>query len=140
MAPPRAGSVLLYDGDCGFCNRSVQLVLRHERRPTLLFAALASPFGRRIVSRRPALHGVDSMVWVDRDANGEPQRTLVRSAAALRLCRYLGGAWSLLAALAIVPGPLRDAVYDLVARHRHRLAGEAGCLVLSPEQKRRFLG
>jgi predicted DCC family thiol-disulfide oxidoreductase YuxK len=139
VTPPPADPVLLYDGDCGFCARSVALVLRHERRHTLRFAALASPFGRRILDRRPELAGVDSMVWVDFDAGGEPRRTRVRSAAALRVCRYLGGAWVLFGGLVVIPRPVRDGLYDLVARHRHRLADPAACLRPSPEQQRRFL-
>ena len=58
-----------------------------------------------------------------------------------RVLRYLGGAWSVLAALgAIVPRIIRDWVYDLVARHRQRIVrGPPSCLVPTLEQRKRFL-
>jgi predicted DCC family thiol-disulfide oxidoreductase YuxK len=134
-----SAAVLLYDGDCGFCNRCVQTVLRHDRRATLRFASLASPYGQSLVARRTELRGVDSLVWVDLDASGAPRRTLVRSAAALRVASYLGGVWSLAAVFTVVPRPLRDAAYAWIARHRRQLGGGAVCLVVSAEQRRRFL-
>jgi predicted DCC family thiol-disulfide oxidoreductase YuxK len=134
------GPVLLYDGACGFCGATVRLVLRHDRRGTLRFAALGGVYGERVAGRHPELAGVDSVVWVDPPGEGEPERVFVRSAAVLRVAGYLGGPWRVLLAAWAVPRPLRDAAYDLVARHRHRLpgAGEA-CVVPTPDQRARFL-
>jgi predicted DCC family thiol-disulfide oxidoreductase YuxK len=66
---------------------------------------------------------------------------LVRSAAALRVMRYLGGAWGALATIAgLVPRGVRDWGYDLVARHRHRLAVDgAACVIPTAEERARFL-
>ena len=50
--------VLLYDGTCGFCAESVQLVLRHDRRGALQFAALDSSFGRAVLARHPEIAAV----------------------------------------------------------------------------------
>lgn len=64
----------------------------------------------------------------------------MRSAAALRVARYIRGVWALALAAWLVPRPLRDAAYGLVARHRHRLPGGAGaCFVPTPEVRARFL-
>lgn len=133
------GPVLLYDGTCGFCQASVQFVLRHERRDTLRFAPLQGALGTALRARHPLLDGVDSVVWVD-DPGGAQERLLLRSDAALRVAEYLGGRWRLLAAARIVPRFLRDAVYRLVARHRHRIirGGEA-CELPAPGQRSRFL-
>jgi predicted DCC family thiol-disulfide oxidoreductase YuxK len=118
----------------------VQLVLRHDRRRTLRFAALASPFGRAVLSRHPELAGIDSVVWYEPAHDGAGERVLTRSAAALRVARYLGGAWHLAMVAGLIPRFLRDSLYDLVARHRHSLGGGAQqCLVPSPEQRVRFL-
>ena len=139
-AAPLAGPVLLYDGTCGFCADSVQLVLRHDRRKTLRFAPLQGALGARVREQHPELEGVDSMVWVELDAAGDPARVLTRSDAGLRIARYLGGWWRLAGAGYVVPRRLRDAAYDLVARHRHRLrAGGPACLVPRPEDRARFL-
>lgn len=131
--------MLLYDGTCGFCNRTVHFVLRRDRRGELFFAALQSSFARAVVARTPELAGVDSVVWVELDAAGLPRRARVRSDALLEVARYLGGGWSLLAAARLVPRALRDRAYDLFARHRHRVPGDERCLLPTPEQRARFL-
>ena len=129
---------MLYDGTCGFCAASVQFVLRHERQHGLRFAALESDLGHAIRRRHPALAAVDSMIWVEPTATGE--RVLTRSAAALRVARYIGGPWRALALAGLVPRPIRDAVYDLIARHRHRLVREAEqCYLPPPAVRARFL-
>ena len=134
------GPVLLYDGTCGFCAASVQLVLRYDRVGTLRFAALQGAAGSEVRRAHPSLERMASMVWVEPGAPGMPERVLTRSDAALRIARYLGGRWHLARLGALVPRPIRDAAYDLVARHRHRLLpGGPACLVPATEVRSRFL-
>jgi predicted DCC family thiol-disulfide oxidoreductase YuxK len=130
------GPVLLYDGTCGLCSRIVRFVLHHDPGGGLRFASLQGEYARGVIASRPALHGVDSVVWI-----GSPDEVaLVRSDAALRALTYLGGMWRLAAALRLVPRPLRDWVYHLVAEHRHALApADAACYLPPPEARQRFL-
>jgi len=133
------GPLLLYDGTCGFCADTVQFVLRHDGRArTLKFASLQGPIGTAIRGRHPELASADSVVWLDGIDDSAP---LVRSAAALRVLGYLGGAWAAAATVgSMVPRGVRDCVYDLLARHRHRLAGEgAACVIPTVEERARFL-
>jgi predicted DCC family thiol-disulfide oxidoreductase YuxK len=117
----------------------VQFILRHERQHALRFAALDSDVGREVRARHPHVAGVDTMIWVE-DASGARERVLIRSAAGLRLAGYMGGLWRLGVLGWIVPRPVRDAVYDFIARHRHRLVpGAEQCYVPSPAVRRRFL-
>ena len=132
------GAVLLYDGSCGLCNGTVQFVLRWDRRGSLRFAALQSPFGLAMRRRHPEIATVDSVVWIDTTEG--PERALVRSDAALRLASYLGMPWSWFMIARVIPRAWRDALYDLVARYRYRWFGSAvSCALASPEQRRRFL-
>ncbi|PKL94004.1 MAG: thiol-disulfide oxidoreductase [Gemmatimonadetes bacterium HGW-Gemmatimonadetes-1] len=132
--------ILLYDGTCGFCAASVQLVLRHDRTGTLRFASLQGPTGQAAILRHPELAGADSVVWVEPATADHPERVYLRSAAALRTSRYLGGVWHLMRIGWLVPRPLRDAIYDLVARHRHRIPiGADRCDLPAPEARERFL-
>ena len=135
-----AYAILLYDGTCGFCARSVQFVLRHEPRSGRLhFASLQGTVGAALHEQRPALRQVDSLIWYEPAAHGTAERILVRSAAVLRVAAYLGGVWRLLGALGhLAPRPLRDAAYDWIARRRRALAPNA-CVVPTPEQRERFL-
>jgi predicted DCC family thiol-disulfide oxidoreductase YuxK len=135
VTPP----ILLYDGACGFCSAIVQFVLARDRKGTLRFAALDGPVGRAARGRHPQLEGVDSVVWVEQQPDGA-QTVAVRSEAALRVARYLGGAWRLAGLARVVPGPIRDRAYGWVARHRHQVPGTRDrCWVPPPHQRGRFL-
>jgi predicted DCC family thiol-disulfide oxidoreductase YuxK len=140
--PPEVGSgdapVLLYDGVCGFCNKSVQMVIDHDRRGAMRFAALQSGYGAGVIERHPELRGVDSVVYVERAGGAE--RVHVRSDAALKVAAYLGGFWEIFLAARLMPRPLRDYFYDLFARNRYRLFGKYDtCLLPPPEVRARFL-
>jgi predicted DCC family thiol-disulfide oxidoreductase YuxK len=130
--------LLLYDGTCGFCNKSVQMVLRHDHRGTMRFAALQSEYGRAVIARHPELRDVDSIVFLE--SEGVRERAHVRSDAALRVISYLGGAWKLLLVGRLIPRRLRDFMYDLFARYRYRFFGKYdSCLLPPPEVRSRFI-
>jgi predicted DCC family thiol-disulfide oxidoreductase YuxK len=135
-----AAPILVYDGDCAFCSRAVRFVLRHDRRRrTVRFAAREGAAGRAVRERHAALRDVESLVWVDWVAGAE--RAQIRSDAVLAVATYLGGVWALLGGLGlVVPRPLRDGVYSVVARVRRRIAGGAPeCLVVTEAERGRVL-
>ncbi len=134
--------ILLYDGSCGLCARSVQFVLGHERvSHDLRFATLQGEHGRRALATEPQLATVDSVIWLEPAQEGRSARVLVRSDAVLAVMRHLGGPWKALAAFGrVVPRVSRDALYRIVARYRYRVFGrEQACLLPTPEQRTRFL-
>ena len=134
----RAAPVLLYDGVCGFCNKTVQFIIDRDRAGRMRFAALQSEYGRAVVERHPELRGLDTVVFVERETGAE--RVHVRSDAALRVAAYLGGFWKIFLAAKLVPAALRDYLYDLFARNRYRLFGKYDtCLLPPPEVRSRFL-
>ncbi len=127
--------ILLFDGVCNLCNASVQWVLKHDRKGVFRFAALQSDAGKALLRRfgMPSAD-FDTVVMVAGD------RVFTRSDAALEIVRRIGGAWSLLTVFKIVPRPLRNAVYDWVARHRYRWFGRTeSCMIPRPEWANRFL-
>ena len=127
--------VLLFDGVCNLCNGSVQWVLRHDARAQFRFAALQSDTGQALL-RRFGLDSaqLDTVVLVDGD------RIFLRSDAPLEVARRLGGGWALLYIFKVLPRPLRNAVYDWVARHRYRWFGrQESCMLPRPEWKGRFV-
>lgn len=131
--------VLLYDGVCGVCNRSVRTILRFDPTGPLRFAALGSVFAKAIIDRHPEIGNVDSVVFVD-DPGRPSERVAVRSAAVLRVADYLGGPWRLLNAARIIPTPLRDRLYDSFAAIRYRAFGKYdSCPLPAPEVRARFL-
>jgi|SRR5580704_17543960 predicted DCC family thiol-disulfide oxidoreductase YuxK len=127
--------MLVYDGSCGFCSRSVQFILRHERRHDLLFVPRDSPLGKEL-RRQFHLEVVESMLWVDGD------KVASESNAVLHAARYLGGFFSALAAIAsLIPASIRNWGYRFIARNRRRLSASApSCLLPTAEQRTRFRG
>jgi predicted DCC family thiol-disulfide oxidoreductase YuxK len=120
--------VLLYDGTCGFCAESVQLVLRYDRRRTLRFASLQGAFGTEVRARHPELAGADTVVWVEPGSNERSERVLLRSEAALRVAAYLGGWFHLARVAAVLPRPCatpRPSCPTSPSAHGRDLAGAA---------------
>jgi predicted DCC family thiol-disulfide oxidoreductase YuxK len=138
---PASAPLLFYDDSCGLCARSVQWVLTHEgANRSLRFAPLQGRLAQDALGPEARRALPDSVVWCEPGSDGPLSRLKVKSDAVLQVWRYVGGRWRLLAGIGrLVPRPLRDKVYDLVARHRHRLASGPACLVPTPEQRARFL-
>ena len=137
--PEHGATVLFYDGSCGLCHASVRFILLRDRRGTLAFASLAGAAAAALHGRHPWLASVDALVWVDDFGALGRERVHVRSAAVLRVAAYLGLPWSLAGLGWLVPRVVRDAAYDLVARHRHRLTSIAACDVLPTSARHRVL-
>lgn len=130
------GPILLYDGECGVCNGSIQWILAHERAHHLRFAALQSELGERLRERAKISDQVDSLIWVEEQ--GAEVRARLWSSAIVAVLQYVGGPWQLLSWFRFVPRPLRDAAYRLFAKHRLKFA-PTSCLIPPPETRPRFL-
>jgi predicted DCC family thiol-disulfide oxidoreductase YuxK len=130
--------ILLYDGVCGLCNRLVQFVLKHETTARFRFASLQSDYAIRIL-RQHALnpHELDT-VYVIETPGAQPQS---RSDGVISVLRTLGGFWTAVATtLRILPRPLRDWGYNIVARHRYRVFGKyEACPIPEKKYMGRFL-
>lgn len=131
--------ILLYDGVCGFCNGTVQLIIKHDRRKTMQFAALQSSYAASLMERSPYLKTIDSLILIDHSDTSQ-EVIHIRSNGALIVAQYLGGWWTLFLIARIIPTPLRDYVYDLFARYRYRFFGKYdSCLLPPPEVRSRFI-
>lgn len=127
--------VVIFDGICNLCSHSVQFILRHEAKPEIVFASLQSAPGARLL-REFNFNPDDAKTFV-LISGGE---AYVKSAAAIRVARQFRGAWKLLAAFWVIPRPVRDYLYDVVARNRYRWFGRLeACMVPTPELANRFL-
>ncbi len=134
----RQRPVILFDGVCNLCNSTVQWVIERDKEGRFDFASLQSDVARRELGKVMDTKEIDalpdSIVLLDSDG------VHVRSAAALRILRGLGS-WFLLLRLGVVlPGPIRDAIYDMVARNRYRWFGcRDTCMIPTPDIAARFL-
>lgn len=131
----QAHPLLLFDGVCNLCNSAVQFILKGDKKQVFRFASLQSDLGQALSRAVGLKEGeMNTMVLVE---NG---KFYLKSSAALRICLKLGGLWPLLYAFIIVPPPIRNVVYDWIARHRYRWFGKQNeCWLPRPEWKDRFL-
>lgn len=137
--------LVLYDGECGFCNRSIRWLLRRDRHDRLRFAPSSSPDVEELLAR----HGFQSTgeeqgpgtILVFRNTGTSVEELLVRSNAFLACLRVLPQPWPAFAAgLRIFPRPLREIVYQFIARHRYRIWGRyASCPIPTAEERLHFL-
>ncbi|MEZ6058208.1 MAG: DCC1-like thiol-disulfide oxidoreductase family protein [Planctomycetaceae bacterium] len=120
MIPVEAESpILFFDGVCGFCDRTVNVLQRIDTNRKLKFSPLQGETAARLL---PA--GMTTKlqsVWL-RETDG---RLTSRSTAAVRALWHIGGCWKFVAALLwVIPWPLRDLGYRLIAAVRYRLFGK----------------
>ncbi len=129
------GPVVLFDGTCNLCNGAVQFVVRRDPRGRFRFAPLQSAAAQKLLAPGGGLPALpDSIVLVHQG------RVRTKSGAALAIARGLRWPWPLLTVFWLVPAPLRDFVYDWIARHRHRWFGRRdACMLPTPALRARFL-
>jgi predicted DCC family thiol-disulfide oxidoreductase YuxK len=134
LVPAGAEGVVLFDGYCNLCDRSVRFVVDHDRRGVFRFAPSQSAAAAPFLARCGLGPAPGTIVFVERDGWS------VRSTAAIRMARRLGLPWSLASLARIVPAGLRDVVYRVVARNRLRWFGQRDtCRIPTPDEAARFL-
>jgi predicted DCC family thiol-disulfide oxidoreductase YuxK len=146
MDSPAPRHVVFFDHDCLLCNGTVRFLMARDRRDTLRFAPLQGPTAKEMFSRHPEAaqdpEALTSLVLAeDHDHPGE--RVTLRSTAVARVLRRLGGFWMFVGMLlGLIPRPLRDWGYNVVAKHRIRWFGVATpdtCPLPTPDEARKLL-
>lgn len=126
--------IVLFDGECNFCNASVRFILDRDPQGQFQFAPLQSATGRSLLADSDVGDDVDSIVLI------EEGDVSTHSTAALRIARGLNAPWSWTYAFILVPGFLRDGCYRLFAKYRYSLFGKRDeCMIPTPDIRSRFL-
>ena len=127
--------LVLYDGTCGLCARSVRWILRHEADHELRFAPLQGETTDALRATYPNIpQSLDSVVLI---AGGKAH---LRSKAFLHLGKHLRAPWRWAYAFRWLPGFVLNLGYRLIAAIRYRIWGRVdACELPSPEQRARFL-
>ena len=128
--------LIVFDGVCVFCSGFVQLILKLDREKRFRFATAQSPLGGALFRE----HGLPTD---DYDSN----LAIIDGAAFTKLDSFvavmsaLGWPWRATKALLILPRPLRDWLYDRVAKNRYALFGRKdSCEIPSSELRQRLIG
>ena len=132
---PDAYAIIVFDGECAFCNGSVNWIIRHDPAMRFRFAARQSPPGQRLLAAHGLPpEGIESLILID------GPKVATHSTAVLRIAGQLAFPWKLAGLFLLVPRPIRDLLYRGVAKVRYRIAGKRqACSIPTPEQRARML-
>jgi predicted DCC family thiol-disulfide oxidoreductase YuxK len=136
---PTTQGVVLYDGVCGFCDRSVQWLLEADQDNRLRYAPLQGPTAAALRERHPLLPvDIDTVVLVE--GEGADERLYLRSDAVLRIASLLPRVPGWVQVFRWCPRPLRDALYKAFAAIRYRVWGKLdACRLPTQAERARFL-
>ena len=128
------GGIILFDGTCAFCEGSVRFIASRDDG-YFRFGASQNPEGQALLARfGTSREAARSLILI------EDNQVFLRSTAALRVAARLRAPWRYAAVLLVVPRPIRDAVYRVIAAIRHRIAGESNaCEIPPPEIRARLI-
>ncbi len=128
--------LIIFDGECGFCSRDVDFVLRHDKQGLFRFTPAQSPLGTALMRHYDfRTDDYETSLLIEAGV------AHIYSDSVLRVVELLGGMMGMTAtAMRLVPRFIRDGVYRLVARNRMKIAGRRQtCRAPTPEERERFL-
>ncbi|HWI48610.1 MAG TPA: DCC1-like thiol-disulfide oxidoreductase family protein [Rummeliibacillus sp.] len=125
--------ILFYDGDCGFCQKSVQFILKHEKKPIFKFAPLQGEVAAKLLPAN-ITQNLDSVV-VYQDG-----KMLTESNAVLFIVRNLNFPFLFFFIFKVIPSPIRDYFYLIISRNRYKLTNSSNkCKIPDENVRKRFL-
>lgn len=126
--------IILFDGQCIFCDHSVQFILKRDVDEVFQFASLQSDIGQQLLKQYNVDSSIDSIVVIYMN------KLYTQSDAAIVIAQQFKGLWKLLTVVKFIPKWLRDKMYVVIAKNRYRLFGEMDtCRIPTEEEKRRFI-
>jgi predicted DCC family thiol-disulfide oxidoreductase YuxK len=128
--------IIFFDGVCNLCNSTVDFLISRDTKRHFRYASLQSDAGQAMLRKHNLpTSEFGSFLYLDGD------KLHTKSSGALRVALKLGGFWTLMGIFLIVPPFIRNAVYDLIAKHRYRWFGKREtCRLPTPEERTLFLG
>lgn len=126
--------ILFFDGVCGLCNGVVNMLMALDPCHRFHFAPLQGTTAARLLGPQ-FTQNLSTMVIRVRGEN------FTKSAAVVRVLWNLSLGWKVMGSLLwLIPKPLRDLAYTLVARNRYWLFGKhETCRMPTPAERALFL-
>jgi predicted DCC family thiol-disulfide oxidoreductase YuxK len=124
-------AIILFDGTCAFCERSVRFIATRDPDGYFRFGASQTPQATELLARFAITRERARSIILIEDG-----QIFLRSTATLRIAGRLPFPWRLAAALLWIPVPIRDAGYRVVAAVRHRIAGTSNACEIPPAEIR----
>jgi predicted DCC family thiol-disulfide oxidoreductase YuxK len=127
-------NIIVFDGVCNFCNRIVQLIIRHDPSAQIHFAAQQSEAGKKLIKDLAIKESSNSVLFV------KDGLVYYQSDAVIEIAKLLTGWPSIFKYGIIVPRFLRNAIYKFIAANRYAIFGKQDqCMVPKEEDRVRFL-
>ena len=128
--------IIIFDGICNLCNGAVNFIIKRDLNAVFAFTPIQSDLAGKLMKDHQMINAkFDTFLLIK---NGKAH---IRTDAALEVAKDLSGAWYLFNVFRIIPAPLRDIFYRLLARNRYRLFGKKDeCMVPTKELRERFVG
>lgn len=127
--------LIMFDGMCNFCNYWVNFIIDHDKQKYFKFNSLQSNIAQNFLKRKNLdLPKMDTIVLMMNE------KVYFKSSAALQIAKKLNGFWKVVYILAIIPEPLRDLIYNFIARNRYKWFGRReSCRIPTEDESDRFL-
>ncbi|MBT1449546.1 DUF393 domain-containing protein [Glaciecola sp. XM2] len=127
-------TLVIFDGVCHLCQGSVNFIIKRDTHNRYVFSSMQSLYGASVLEQYNLVHIANDSFIVVKDG-----QYLLKSDAALSICKDLSGWWYMMRIFIYIPRVIRDAVYDLVAKHRYRIFGKSeACMMPTTAQKDKF--
>jgi predicted DCC family thiol-disulfide oxidoreductase YuxK len=127
-------NIIVFDGVCNFCNRVVQIIIRHDPSAQIYFAAQQSEVGEQLLKDLAIKESSNSVLFV------KDGLVYYQSDAVIEIAKLLTGWPGVFKYTIIVPRFFRNYIYQLIAANRYRLFGKQDqCMVPKEEDKKRFI-
>lgn len=130
----KPSKIVLFDGECGICSKSVEFIFSIDRTDSIYFAPLNSPIAIKKLSQNGINHpNPNTFYYVDGD------RLYSKSTGVLKVLQDTQSPYRYLYIFIIIPAFIRDFLYDLIAKNRHRLIKKSACSLPNPKLRQRIL-
>ncbi|WP_394246532.1 thiol-disulfide oxidoreductase DCC family protein [Vibrio profundi] len=130
-----ANNIVIFDGVCNLCHGAVRFIIERDPHANFSFCTQQSETGQRLLQQHGLLdEATDTVILI------QGAQCFTESDAVLEISKNLAGAWPLLRHFSVLPKPVRNSMYRLVAKYRYRFFGKREyCLYPSETLKSRFL-
>ncbi len=133
---PENKQIILFDGVCNLCNKTVQRIIALDKKDVFRFVSLQSVLGQDILYYL----GINSQETDSVVLYVPQQAYYIKADAIIEIAKQMGGIYQLLGLFAWLPNGLKNMVYDWVANNRYQWYGkQAACMIPTPELKEKFL-
>ena len=122
--------LILYDGECEFCLFWIQFILKRSAGSYFRYASLQSELARALF---PDSKKMRSLLFYEKNILFD------KSTAVIKIAKHLRWPWKALGLLSAVPAPIRNFIYDWIAKHRYKLPFKSSSPINPADKKQCFL-